>query len=278
VIFLIAAAVATVPARGAEPRDSKDSTGITALLKRWEDGITWKDSGLLFSCLSDEIVYVEPVQRTDGPDAHVLTSQGLRDSLDASLGRPITKNLELVVIDGTDAFSLRQDGNVAELLLTQALRVQTSRGRPSRIGSIDRFYAGVRYEQGRWKFDFMFPCFADSRVVVTDIEPKSQADKLGVREGDMVTNSLMMPIITSEQLSWRSRMFYDEPGDRPLRLLVRRGHKLLPFIFRPGPTGLKTRNCLEGNLATETFAGEATRGREASDSQAFHGCRVEGCT
>ena len=263
-IALLAGAVAMAPALGAEPHDSKDSTGITALLKRWEDGITQKNIDLLFSCLSEEIVYVEPVQRTHGTDAHVLTGQGLRDSFQASLGRPVTDNLEVIVIDATDAFSLRQDGDVAQLLLTQALRVQTTRGKPSRIGSIDRFYTGVRYEQGRWTFDFMFPRFVDSRVVVTGVEPKSQADKLGVRVGDIVANSLMMSIVTSEQLIWRSEMFYDQPADRPLRLLVRRGQQLLPFIFCPGPTGLKTRNCLEGHLGTETLTGEAARDHPAT--------------
>lgn len=263
VIAFLAGATVTAPALRAHPGDSKDSVGITALLKRWEDGITKKNVDLLFSCLSEEIVYVEPVERTDGMDAQVLTSQELRDSFTASLGRAVTDNLEVIVIDGTDAFSLRQDGDVAELRLTQALRVQKTRERPSRIGSIDRFYTGVRHDHERWKFDFMFPRFVDSRVVVTEVEPNSQADRLGIRAGDIVANSLMMSIITSEQLIWRSEMFYGQPADRPLRLLVRRGHQLLPFIFHPGPWGLKTTNCLEGNLSTETLIGEAARNHPA---------------
>jgi hypothetical protein len=63
---LLASAVVTAPTRGAEPGDAKDSTGIAALLKRWEDGITKKNTDLLFSSLSEEIVYVEPAHRTEG--------------------------------------------------------------------------------------------------------------------------------------------------------------------------------------------------------------------
>ena len=72
-ILLFAWAAATDAALGAEPADAKNSIGITALLERWEDGITQKNVDLLFSCLSDDVVYVEPAHRTQ---QHVLIRRG----------------------------------------------------------------------------------------------------------------------------------------------------------------------------------------------------------
>ena len=96
--------------------------------------------------------------------------------------------------------------------------------------------------------------------------------------GDIVSHSLMMSIITSEQLVWRSKMFTDQP-DRPMRLLVRRGHQLLPFIFVPGPMGLKTRNCFEGDLATETLTGQIARKHPATATiERYHAALKEADT
>jgi hypothetical protein len=45
----------------------------------------------------------------------------------------------------------------------------------------------------------------------------------------------------------------DEPPDRPLRVLARRGGQVLSFVFHPGDMGVTTRNHFEGRPGTLSF-------------------------
>lgn len=234
--------------------DPQTANGVNRLVRRLERAFNSKDRPLVLSCFADDAILVDPPEKGVG-GSQVFSQESLRSLLELSLTHRTLEAAEMVMIDGTGAFTLRHDDRAADLLLTSAIRVSSINDVPTTIGFVDRRFIGAIYEDQRWQICFSFPCFVESRVVVAKVLPGSQAERLGMRIGDVITHHLQMPIFDSEQLSWRAEMFYDEPPDRPLRVLVRRDQQLLPILFRPGEMGVETQLCFEGRSDTLTLRG-----------------------
>jgi hypothetical protein len=238
---------------------------LADLVVRFERGFNDKDAVTFQSCFCDDAVYINPPNRNEGPTHEVITGKALRDLLEMSTRQPVTAGGELLVIDGTGVFTRLEHGNIADMLLTAAVRVRRSGDQPARIGFLEERFTGTRRgADGTWRFAFFFPRFVDPRVVVTAVAPNSQAERLGVRPGDIITHYLMMEMILSRQIPWRWRMFVDDPPDRPLRVLARRGGQVLTFIFQPGDMGVTTRNHFEGRSGTLSLAGAEAREHPAA--------------
>ncbi len=228
---------------------------LTGLVVQIERSFNEKDALALQSCFHGDAVYIDSPNRNHGLTHEVLSGVALRDLLTMTTRHPVTAGSEMLVIDGTGVFTCLQDGDVADMLLTSAVRVRSMGDQPARIGFLEERFAGARRDaDGTWRFAFFFPRFVDPRVVVTAVAAGSQAEHLGIRPGDIITHYLMMEMILSQQIPWRWRMFVDEPPDRPLRVLARRGGQVLSFIFHPGDMGVTTRNHFEGRPGTLSFS------------------------
>jgi len=59
-------------------------------------------------------------------------------------------------------------------------------------------------------------------------------------------------------------MFYGEPPERQLRVLVRRDNRLLPLIFKPGEMGVRAQSRFEGRTDTVTLTGAQAQGHPAA--------------
>jgi hypothetical protein len=240
----------------AEDAPPKAADDLTELVVRIEQSFNAKDTLALQSCFHADAVYVNPPNRNHGPTHEVTTGKALRDLLTMSLQQPVTAGGELLMIDGTGVFTRLEYGNVADVLLTSAVRIRSIGDQPARIGFLEERFAGASRDADRkWRFAFFFPRFVDPRVVVTAVAPGSQAERLGIRPDDIITHYLMMEMVLSQQVPWRWRMFVDDPPERPLRVLVRRGGEVLTFIFHPGDMGVTTRNHFEGRPGTLSLAG-----------------------
>jgi hypothetical protein len=229
---------------------------LVELVVQTERSFNDKDTLALQSCFCGDAIYINPPNRNHGLTHEVITGEALNDILAMSIREPVTAGSEMLVIDGTGAFTCLENGNAADMLLTGAVRVRSVGDQLARIGFIEERFAGARRDAtGTWRFAFFFPRFVDSRVVVTDVVPGSQAERLGIRPGDIITHYLMMEMVLSQQIPWRWRMFINDPPDRPLRVLVRRGGQVLTFVFRPGDMGVRTRNHFEGRPGTLSLTG-----------------------
>ncbi|MCY2954475.1 MAG: hypothetical protein NTU53_21300 [Planctomycetota bacterium] len=241
------------------PVDPKTAVGVDGLVRRLERALNDKDRETLLSCFAKDAILVDPPEK-GVRGSQVFRQKSLESLLQLTLSHRTTEAAEYVMIDGTGVFTLRQDEDVADLLLTSAIRVKSVRDIPTTVGWCDRRFAGTVFENQRWRMCFSFPCFVESRVVVTEVSPGTQAARLGMRKGDVITHHLHMPIFDSEQLVWRARMFYDEPPERQLRVLVRRDNRLVPLVFGPGEMGVKTQSRFEGRVDTITLMGVQAEG------------------
>lgn len=239
----------------AEP---KSDVGVDRWLRRMERAVADKDLAALRACFARDAVLVDPPEKGE-LSAPTFSREKLDALLELTLTHPTTKNADLLMVDGSGLFTLRQQDEVADLLLTSALRVNKVNDRPATIGLVERRFVSALFEAGQWRLAFSFPCFVESRVVVQGVAPGSQAERLGIRTGDVVTHHLQMVIFDSEQLVWRAKMFYDDPPATRLRVLVRRENRLLPIVFSPGEMGLETRSCFEGRSDTLTLTGSDAR-------------------
>ena len=227
---------------------------VTGLVVQLERSFNEKDALAIQSCFHGDAVYIDPPNRNHGPTHEVLSGVALRDLLSMTTRHPVTAGSEMLVIDGTGVFTCLQDGDAADMLLTSAVRVRSMGDQPARIGFVEERFAGARRDaDGTWRFAFFFPRFVDPRVVVTAVAAGAQAERFGIQAGDIITHYLMMEMILSQQIPWRWRMFVDEPPDRPLRVLARRGGQVLSFVFHPGDMGVTTRNHFEGRPGTLSF-------------------------
>jgi len=75
------------------------------------------------------------------------------------------------MIDGTGLFTLRQEGDAADLLLTSAMRVTSVRDVAGHDRWCDRRFRGGRVREGSLAHRPELPCFVESRVVVTEVGP-----------------------------------------------------------------------------------------------------------
>jgi ketosteroid isomerase-like protein len=171
--------------------DPRDNSGIALMLKRLESSFNKKDLPGILSCFSDDAVTVFPIEH----EGTVVGRQQLESFLAAGLQHPENEVAERVFIDATGNFTLNQNGDVAEMLLTHAVRVPSVRGTPAVIGFVSKDFATVCYKNGRWQICFMFPCFVESNAVVAEVVPGGQAEGLGIRTGDVITHHLRMPIV-----------------------------------------------------------------------------------
>lgn len=244
--------------------DPPTPVGVNALLRRMERALANKDEGLFRSCFARDAVLVDPPEKgTSG--SQVFCHESLQSLLHMTLTHPSMEVAEYLAIDGTGGFTLRQDDQAADLLLTSAIRVNSVRDVPATVGWTDRRFVGTVFANDQWQLLFSFPCFVESRVVVTEVAPGTQAERLGMRVGDVITHHLQMAIFDSEQLVWRVKMFDDDPPDRQLRVLVRRENRLIPLVFVPGELGIKTRNHFEGRVDTITLAQEQAQEHPITD-------------
>jgi hypothetical protein len=256
-VFSLSVLVVLLSAKEVIKQDPKNNHGVNAMLERMERGFSIKNLEKVFYCLSDDAILVEPPERSLGLESQVLSGEQLRSAIKHSLTSPLMEGTELIAIDGTGGFTLRLNENIADMILTNAIRVSSVRGKPARIGFVERRFVVARYEEGIWKICYLFPCFVKSRVVVTEVTPGSQAELLGIEKGDIITHHLLMPIFDSDQLLWRAKMFYNDSPHKKFRVLVRRGNHLLPFHFGPGKMGIETQNFFEGQVDTITLAGKS---------------------
>jgi ketosteroid isomerase-like protein len=248
------------------PADPKSAAGVNGLVRRLECALNDKDRETLLSCFAEDAILVDPPEMCVG-GSQVFSQKSLESLLLLTLSHKTTEAAEYVMIDGTGVFTLRQDDHVADLLLTSAIRVKSVRDIPTTIGWCDRRFMEAVFEDQRWQMCFSFPCFVESRVVVTEVLPGTHAARLGMRKGDVITHHLHMAIFDSEQLVWRAKMFYGEPPERQFRVLVRRENHLLPLLFGPGEMGVKTQNRFEGRVDTITLTG--VQAEEHSIAQAI---------
>jgi len=235
--------------------DPRDSSGIALMLRRLENSFNKKDLRGILSCFSDDAVTVFPIEHEEP----VLGRRQFESFLAAGLEHPENEVAERLFIDATGDFTLRQNGDVAEMLLTHAVRVPSVRDTPAVIGFVRKDFATVCYKNGHWQICFMFPCFAESNAVVAEVVSGGQAESLGIRPGDVITHHLRMPILSAEQLVWRRRMFEERPADTKLRVLFRRDGQVLARTFRPGDMGINTRNFFHGTVETKTLLGSDAR-------------------
>jgi hypothetical protein len=254
-------------AQDGAPADPPTHVGVNALLRRMELALAKKDEDLFRSCFASDAVLVDPPEKgTSG--SQVFCHESLQSLLHLTVTHTTMEVAEFLAIDGTGAFTLRQDDEAADLLLTSAIRVKTVREVPATVGWIDRRFMGTLFANDRWQLIFSFPCFVESRVVVTEVAPGTQGERLGMRVGDVITHHLQMAIFDSEQLVWRAKMFDDDPPARQLRVLVRRENRLIPLVFVPGEMGIKTRNHFEGRVDTITLTGEQAREHPITETMA----------
>jgi len=244
-------------AKEVTPADPRSAAGVDGLVRRLERALNNKDRETLLSCFAKDAILVDPPEMGVG-GSQVFSQKSLESLLLLTLSHKTTEAAEYVMIDGTGVFTLRQDDEAADLLLTSAIRVKSVRDIPATIGWCDRRFMGAVFEDQHWRMCFSFPCFVESRVVVTEVLPGMQAARLGIRRGDVITHHLHMAIFDSDQLVWRAKMFYNEPPERKFRVLVRRENHLLPLLFGPGEMGVKTQNHLEGRVDTITLTGAQT--------------------
>ncbi|MFZ4699961.1 MAG: PDZ domain-containing protein [Candidatus Methylumidiphilus sp.] len=76
---------------------------------------------------------------------------------------------------------------------------------------------------------------------VVSIRPGSQAERLGLKPGDIIQRYNGREIKAMEELIKATK----EPGDVPRELVVRRGKAVLKFQVQPGLIGIEMRNILE---------------------------------
>jgi len=219
------------------------------MLRRLENSFNKKDLRGILSCFSDDAVTVFPIEHEEP----VVGRRQFESFLAAGLEHPENEVAERLFIDATGDFTLRQNGDVAEMLLTHAVRVPSVRGTPAVIGFVRKDFATLCYKNGHWQICFMFPCFAESSVLVAEVVSGGQAESLGIRLGDVVTHHLRMPIVSAEQLAWRCKMFEERPADTKLRVLFCRDGQVLARTFRPGDMGINARNCFQGTVETKTL-------------------------
>ncbi len=211
--------------------DPHDSSGIALMLGRLENSFNKKDLPGILSCFSDDAVTVFPIEHEDP----VVGRRQFESFLAAGLQHPENEVAERLFIDATGDFTLHQNGDVAAMVLTHAVRVPSVRGTPAVIGFVSKDFATVCYKNGHWQICFMFPCFAESNAVVAEVVPGGQAENLGIRPGDVITHHLRMPILSAEQLAWRCKMFEGGPQTRSCVCYFAEMGK-----FSPGPFALGT--------------------------------------
>ena len=99
------------------PPDPQTANGVNRLVRRLERALNGKDRQMLLSCFADDAVLVDPPEKGVG-GSQVFSQASLQSLLDLTLSHRTLEVAEAVMIDGTGAFTLRQDERVADLLLT----------------------------------------------------------------------------------------------------------------------------------------------------------------
>ena len=135
----------------------------------------------------------------------------------------------------TRTFADRSIGVLADTAVIRCVRTDRHRDGPPTAA---RRLAVAVYRDGRWRLCFSMPLFARTLVQVGDVMEGSQADKLGVRPGDVVTSYGGEPVTGVADLVRRVRAAArGEAGDK-LALTVRRGDRAIDFPVRRGQIGV----------------------------------------
>jgi hypothetical protein len=95
---------------------------LAGLVVRIERSFNEKDAVALQSCFHADAVYINPPSRNHGVTHEVISGRALRDLLTMSTQHPVTAGGEMLVIDGTGAFTRLEHGDTADMLLTSAVR------------------------------------------------------------------------------------------------------------------------------------------------------------
>jgi C-terminal peptidase prc len=124
-------------------------------------------------------------------------------------------------------------GDVAWMRVTVADRAT---GRRYATGE---FLALALRRDGAWKMCFSMPLFVRTGVVVTEVSPGSQAERLGVKAGDVVSFWGTGPVTDSASLGRRVKKYAEDESGKGKPLVVIRGNEYLRFEVVPGELGVR---------------------------------------
>jgi hypothetical protein len=133
-------------------------------------------------------------------------------------------------------------------------------------GRIDPAIVMARYERGRWRMAFSFPCFARPRALVVEVFPDTQASRLGVRTGDFVERYARQDVADAFDLPKRVRQHAKDPADVPIPMVLSRGGRRIVIDCKPGSLGVRVRTLLQGEIGTLTLANRPAQNHPAAEA------------
>lgn len=199
---------------------------VHELLDRIERAWEQKDLDALDrDCLDDDMLTIRSVQDGLEEGAWVFDRQA---DLDRIAGIMERAKLKCQVVGR----EISVQGDIAWMRLTVAFRAS---GRRYAAG---RMLALALRRDGAWKWSFSMPLFVRSAVVVTEVSGGSQAERLGIKTGDVMGACGTWAVCDDDALArWAEAGKGNDP-QKTMSLVVIRGTDYLRFGVSRGDLGI----------------------------------------
>ena len=210
----------------ARPDDIAD---INAFLDRVEAIYVAHDVGRLAECLSENFVAVLDLPNwTQG--ARVLNKDGILLFTDQAFTKGTAQQVHL--------FTQRTIKMAGGLPLAFLRTVSSDKWPDGRITLSNEFRILIR-EGDAWRMLLAVPCFFEPAAMVTEVFPSSQAERLGLRAGDLVAEFDGEKMASHDQLVDAIKRRSPEPADVKKPVKIKRGAEELTLQALPGQWGVK---------------------------------------
>ena len=225
VLFLLSVGggVGVVPVAGRADPVGK----VHGLLDRIERAWEWQDlKALDRQCLDEGMLSIRSVLDGLEEGAWVFDRQADLDRIAGIMERTTLK----CQVVGRE---ISVQGDIAWMRLTVAFRAS---GRRYVVG---RLLALALRRDGRWKWSFSMPLFVRNVWVVADVSPGSQAQRLGIKTGDVMGPCGTGAVCDDDALARWAEAGNENQAQKTMPLAVIRGDEYLRFEVPPGDLGVR---------------------------------------
>ncbi len=221
VLFLLSVGVVPVAGR-ADPVEE-----VHGLLDLIEQAWDWQDlEALDRDCLDGDMLTIRSVQDGLEEGAWVFDRQADLDRI-AGIWKRVKLKCHVV------GREISVQGDIAWMRLTVAYRG------PDRLYRTGRLLALALRRNGKWKWSFSMPLFVRNVWVVADVSPGSQAERLGIKAGDVIGPCGTGAVCDDDALARWAEAGNENETQKTMPLVVIRGNEYLRFEVPPGDLGVR---------------------------------------
>ena len=221
-VLLCAFSVFCCPAEAAD-----DTAAINQLLDRMEQGYAAHDAQKLAECMHGHFVAVLKSGQPSG-DAQVFDKKALLGLISGAFAKNATAKSHVFTQRKISVPNGWPIGTASAIV-----KDQWPDGRTQESSELRLF---VR-EGESWKVILAQPVFFEGKAMAVKIMPGSQAGKLGLREGDIITYYGGEKIEEGGQLIQAVQKHVGDPPEKAIPLGIKRGAESLLIEARPGQLG-----------------------------------------